>query len=57
MHSPSLITSAVASAVLEDHNNTARIHRASGRRRFRGRRRGAARALVPRGRIVTPSAR
>ena len=54
MHSPSLITSAVATAVVEDHTNTARIHRARGRRRIRGRRRGAARTLVPRGRIASP---
>jgi hypothetical protein len=54
MHSPSLITSAVASAVVEDHTDTARIHRARGRRRIRARRRGAARTLVPRGRIASP---
>jgi hypothetical protein len=56
MHSPSLITSAVATAVVEDHTNTARIHRSRGRARLRSRRRGAARILVPRGRIVSPSA-
>jgi hypothetical protein len=54
MHAPSLITSAVASTVVEDHNNAARIHRSRGRRRIRGRRRGAARTLVPRGRIASP---
>ena len=27
MHSPSLITSAVATAVVEDHASTARLHR------------------------------
>ena len=54
MHSPSLITSAVASAVIEDHNDNARIHRAGGRRRLRARRRAAARTLVPRGRIASP---
>jgi hypothetical protein len=56
MTSPSLITSAVASAVVEDHTNTARIHRARGRSRIRGRRRAASRILVPRGRIPSPSA-
>ena len=57
MTSPSLITSAVATAVVEDHTKTARIHRARGRSRIRGRRRGASRILAPRGRIVSPSAR
>jgi len=56
MHSPSLITSAVASTVVEDHAKSARIHRSRGRSRLRGRRRGAARILVPRGRIASPSA-
>jgi len=57
MHSPSLITSAVATTVVDDHNATARLHRSRGRRRLFGRRRGASRVLVPRGRIVSPSAR
>ena len=56
MHSPSLITSAVATAVVEDHTKTASIHRARGRSRLRSRRRGASRILMPRGRIVSPSA-
>jgi hypothetical protein len=57
MTSPSLITSAVATAVVEDHTKTARIHRSRGRSRIRARRRGASRILAPRGRIVSPSAR
>ena len=57
MTSPSLITSAVASTVTEDHNASARLYRSRGRRRLLGRRRGASRALMPRGRIVSPSAR
>ncbi|HET8950294.1 MAG TPA: hypothetical protein VFN44_07280 [Solirubrobacteraceae bacterium] len=57
MTSPSLITSAVASAVTVDHTNTARLHHTRGRRRLRARRRGAPRILVPRGRIVSPSGR
>ena len=57
MTAPSLITSAVATVVVEDHTNTARIHRAQGRSRLRGRRRAASRVLAPRGRIVSPSAR
>jgi len=56
MHSPSLITAAVATAVVEDHTNTARIHRARGRARIRARRRGASRILAPRGRLVSPAA-
>jgi hypothetical protein len=56
MHSPSLITAAVATTVVEDHANSARIHRARGRSRLRGRRKGASRILAPRGRIVSPSA-
>ncbi len=55
MTSPSLITSSVASAVVEDHTKTARIHRARGRSRIRARRWGASRILMPRGRIVSPS--
>jgi len=57
MTSPSLITSAVASTVTEDHNAEARLYRSRGRRRLMGRRRGVSRALMPRGRIVSPSAR
>jgi hypothetical protein len=56
MHAPSLITSAVATAVLADHAETARLHRSRGRARIRGRRKSASRNLVPRGRIVSPGA-
>jgi hypothetical protein len=57
MTNPSLITSAVASAVTEDHTKSARLHRSRGRTRIRARRRGASRILLPRGRIPSPSAR
>jgi hypothetical protein len=57
MTSPSLITSAVATAVVEDHTKTAHIQRSRGRSRIRARRRGASRILAPRGRIISPSAR
>ncbi len=57
MTSPSLITSDVATAVIEDHTKNARIHRSRGRSRIRGRRRAVSRILAPRGRIVSPTAR
>ena len=57
MTSPSLITSAVATTVTDDHVKSARLVRSRGRKRLLGRRRGASRVLVPRGRIVSPSAR
>jgi hypothetical protein len=57
MTTPSLITFAVATTVVEDHAKSARLHRARGRKRLRARRRGASRILAPRGRIVSPSAR
>jgi len=56
MTSPSLITSAVADAVVDDPTKGARIHRSRGRSRIRGRRRAVSRILAPRGRIVSPSA-
>ena len=56
MTTPSPITTAVASSVVEDRVESARLHRARGRMRLRARRRGASRILVPRGRIVSPSA-
>ena len=56
MHSPSLITPAIATTVIEDHTKTARLHRSRGRSRVRGRRRGASRILAPRGRLVPPVA-
>ncbi len=57
MTTPSLITSAVGTTVVEDHAKSARLHRSRGRKRLRARRRGASRILAPRGRIVSPSAR
>ena len=57
MTSPSLITSAVATTVVEDHTKAARIHRSRGRSRIRGRRRAVSRVLAPRGRIFSPFAR
>jgi hypothetical protein len=56
MTSPSLITTAVADTVVEDHAKTAHIQRSRGRSRILGRRRAASRILAPRGRIVSPSA-
>ena len=56
MTSPSLITSAVASTFADDHAKTGRLVRSRGRNRIFGRRRGASRILVPRGRIASPSA-
>jgi hypothetical protein len=56
MTSPSLITSAVATTVSDDHAKSARLVRSRGRNRVFGRRRGASRILVPRGRIASPSA-
>jgi hypothetical protein len=56
MTSPSLITSAVAATVTDDHAKSARLVRSRGRNRLFGRRRGASRILVPRGRIASPSA-
>jgi len=55
MTSPSLITSAVASAVVADHTATAGVYRSRGLRRIRNRR-GASRILVPRGRLASPGA-
>jgi hypothetical protein len=55
MTSPSLITSAVADTVAVDHAKSTRPVRSRGRNRIFGRRRGASRSLVPRGRIVSPS--
>ena len=57
MTSPSLITNAVANTVADDHAKTGRLVRSRGRNRIFGRRRGASRILVPRGRIASPSAR
>ena len=56
MTSPSLISTAVADTVVEDHTKAAHIQRSRGRRRILGRRRAASRILAPRGRIVSPSA-
>ena len=56
MTSPSLITSAVADTVVDDHAKSTRLVRSRGRKRIFGRRRGASRILAPRGRIVSPSA-
>ena len=56
MHSPSLITSAVAATVIDDHAATATLHRSRGRARIRRRRNGASRILMPRGRLVSPGA-
>ncbi len=59
MHSPSLLTSAVATEVIGSHTRAAADHRAAhtrGQRLRRRRRSVASRGFTPRGRTVPPFA-